>query len=174
METETLILRQASMEDLPQLKNMYQEIVLDMKYRGLEIWDDVYPCQFLQKDIAKHQLYILQNQQDIISAFALCPSSSGEKAVTWLEPGASACYLDRLGVNVHYTRQGVGSLTLSKATEIAQDLHADYLRLFVVAENIPAIRLYEKKSFLRAEGSYDEVIDSDLTLHQYGYEIKTF
>lgn len=174
METETLTLRQASMEDLPQVKNMYQEIALDMKCRGLEIWDDVYPCQFLQEDIAKHQLYILHTQQDIISAFVLCPSNSGEKSVTWLEPGASACYLDRFGVNVHYTRQGVGNLTLSKARELARDLHVDYMRLFVVAENVPAIRLYEKNSFLRADGSYDEVVDSDLTLHQYGYEIKTF
>lgn len=47
---------------------------------------------------------------------------------------------------------------------------AEYLRLFVVDINEPAINLYVKNGFKKAEGVYDEVIDDDLVLHEYGFE----
>ena len=36
--------------------------------------------------------------------------------------------------------------------------------------NEPAINLYVKNGFKKAEGVYDEVIDDDLVLHEYGFE----
>ncbi|EFC99841.1 hypothetical protein CLOSTHATH_01950 [Hungatella hathewayi DSM 13479] len=39
--------------------------------------------------------------------------------------------------------------------------------------NKPAIHLYMKNGFEQADGIYDEVIDDDLVLHEYGFEIKT-
>ena len=36
--------------------------------------------------------------------------------------------------------------------------------------NQPAINLYIKNGFKRAEGIYDEIIDDNLTLHEYGFE----
>jgi ribosomal protein S18 acetylase RimI-like enzyme len=60
---------------------------------------------------------------------------------------------------------------LAKAREVAKTLGAEYLRLFVVDINEPAIRLYTKNGFTKAMGVYDEVIDDDLVLHEYGYEI---
>lgn len=36
--------------------------------------------------------------------------------------------------------------------------------------NVPAIHLYIKNGFIRANGIYDEVIDKDLVLHEYGFE----
>ena len=38
--------------------------------------------------------------------------------------------------------------------------------------NEPAIRLYEKNTFLKAKGIYDEVFDDGFVLHEFGYEIK--
>ena len=54
-----------------------------------------------------------------------------------------------------------------------QELGAEYVRLFVVDINKPAIHLYMKNGFEQADGIYDEVIDDDLVLHEYGFEIKT-
>ena len=61
---------------------------------------------------------------------------------------------------------------LDKAKEIAQTFGAEYLRLFVVDINIPAIQLYLKNGFVKADGVYDEVFDDGYVLHEYGYEIK--
>jgi ribosomal protein S18 acetylase RimI-like enzyme len=91
--------------------------------------------------------------------------------VNWKDNAGKALYIDRLGVNVNYSGKGIGSYMLTKARETAKSLSAEYLRLFVVDINGPAIRLYTKNGFTKAAGVYDEVIDDDLVLHEYGYEI---
>lgn len=60
----------------------------------------------------------MQDNTEILSAFALCDSNSGANAVEWKDCSGKALYIDRLGVK--------------------------YLRLFVVDINTPAIQLYTK------------------------------
>lgn len=164
--------RLATMQDLPQLKEMFQKIIQRMDEMQISIWDDVYPCEFFEADIKHGQLYILLDGAVICSAFALCHENSGENHVKWADRHAKSLYLDRLGVNADLSRSGIGSLMLEKAKETAKALGAEYLRLFVVDINEPARRLYAKRGFSQARGVYDEVIDETLVLHEYGYEMK--
>ena len=164
--------RLAVMQDLTQLKDMYKQIVKNMDANGIQIWDDIYPCDFLEEDIKNNRLYILLNNSEIISAFSLCDKNAGEKAVEWNDYHAKAMYIDRLGVNVRYSQQGKGSLMIDKAKRIAKTLGAEYLRLFVVDINEPAIQLYTKNDFVKVDGVYDEAFDDGFELHEYGYEIK--
>ena len=164
--------RSAVMQDLPRLKTMYQRIVKNMEKQGIFIWDDIYPSDFFAEDIEKQRLYVLTDHEEIISAFALCDTNAGEKAVQWKEPDAKALYIDRLGVDIQYSRKGIGSLMLAKAKKIAKAAGAEYIRFFVVDINEPAIRLYIKTGFLKAIGIYDEVFDDGFVLHEYGYEAK--
>ena len=164
--------RQAVMQDLPQLKDMYKRIIKDMNEQNIQIWDDIYPCEFFEDDIKNNQLYILLNNGEIVSAFVLSDTNSGETAVEWNDNHAKAVYIDRLGVNVKYSKKGIGSLMLDNAKEIAKTLNAEYLRLFVVDINIPAIQLYTKKEFIKVNGVYNEIFDDGFLLHEHGYEIK--
>lgn len=43
--------RQAIMQDVSQLKDMYKRIVKNMNEQNIQIWDDFYPCEFLEEDI---------------------------------------------------------------------------------------------------------------------------
>lgn len=160
------------MQDLPQLKAVYRQIVNHMNDQGIQIWDDIYPSEFFAEDIEKQQLYVLVDHEEIISAFALCDTNAGEKAVQWKENSAKALYIDRLGVNVRYAKKGIGSFMLAKAKETARAAGAEYLRLFVVDVNQPAIKLYIKNGFVKADGVFNEVFDDGFTLHEYGYEIE--
>lgn len=164
--------RQAVMQDLPQLKDMFKRIIKDMNEQNIQIWDDIYPCEFFEDDIKNNQLYILLNNGEIVSAFVLSDTNSGETAVEWNNNHAKAVYIDRLGVNVKYSKKGIGSQMLDKAKEIAKTLNAEYLRLFVVDINIPAIQLYTKKEFIKVNGVYNEIFDDGFVLHEHGYEIK--
>lgn len=164
--------RLAAMQDLSRLKDMYKQIVKNMNEHGIQIWDDIYPCEFFEEDIKNNQLYVLLNNGEIISAFVLCDTNPGEKAVQWRDNHAKALYIDRLGVAVKDSKKGIGSLMLSKAKEVAKVLGAEYLRLFVVDINEPAIMLYIKNGFVKANGIYDEVFDDGFVLHEYGYEIE--
>lgn len=164
--------RQAVMQDLPQLKDMYKRIIKNMNEQNIQIWDDIYPCEFFEDDIKNNKLYILLNNGEIVSAFVLSDTNSGETAVEWNDNHAKAVYIDRLGVNIKYLKKGLGSLMLDKAKEIAKTLNAEYLRLFVVDINIPAIQLYTKKEFIKVNGVYNEIFDDGFVLHEHGYEIK--
>jgi ribosomal protein S18 acetylase RimI-like enzyme len=163
--------RLAVMQDLPQLKDMYKQIVKNMNEQNIKIWDDIYPCEFFEEDIKNNQLYVLLNNSEIVSAFVLCDTNSGENAVKWNDNHAKVLYIDRLGVNIKYSKKGIGSLMLDQSKEIAKTFGAEYLRLFVVDINKPAIQLYIRNGFAKADGVYDEIFDDGFVLHEYGYEI---
>ena len=165
--------RMANIDDLPQLKDVYKRIINNMNINNIEIWDEIYPCEFFYDDIANNRLYILEENNEIVSAFALCNSNAGEGYVKWQNKHAKALYIDRFGVNINYLRKGIGSLMLNKAIDTAKDNGAEYVRLFVVDINKPAINLYIKSGFNRIDGIYDEIIDDDLVLHEFGFEIET-
>ena len=44
---------------------------------------------------------------DFRPAFVLCKRNAGENAVNWKDNHAEVLYIDRLGVNVKYTKKGM-------------------------------------------------------------------
>lgn len=171
--TKSFTLRMANKKDLPELKVMYRKIITNMYKNNISIWDEIYPCEFIGDDIEKNRLYVLTgNRDEIVSAFALCDSNDGASAVKWENPDAAAFYLDRFGVHADYSRKGIGSIMLGHAISLTRQKEADYLRLFVVDINKPAIELYIKNGFQQVDGVFEEKIDGDRVLREYGFEIK--
>ena len=164
-------LRLAEKNDLPQLKTMYEKIIDNMNKANIQIWNEIYPCEFFQDDIKNKSLYILTENDDIIAAFALCESNDGEGHLKWENVKEKALYIDRFGVNVNCLRKGIGELMLRNAMKLAKQMDAKYLRLFVVDVNKPAINLYLKNGFKRVDGIYEERID-DFVMYEYGFEIE--
>lgn len=58
--------RQAVMQDLPQLKDMYKRIIKDMNEQNIQIWDDIYPCEFFEDNIKKSTLYFAEQWRNSI------------------------------------------------------------------------------------------------------------
>lgn len=164
--------RLAIIDDLPQLKKVYKDIVKNMNEQNIEIWDDIYPFSCFEDDIRKEQLYVLTGKDEIVSAFALTKANKGETSVEWTSKSDKVYYLDRLGVNINYSKKGIACLMLNKAKDISKDLGANYLRLFVVDINEPAISLYIKNGFTRVKGMYEERFDDGFVLHEFGYEFR--
>ncbi|PJI06726.1 MULTISPECIES: GNAT family N-acetyltransferase [Clostridium] len=164
--------RLANIDDLPKLKAVYGNIINNMMKNNISIWDEIYPCEFFRDDIENNRLYLLEGKHDdIVAAFALCESSDGESHVKWKDPNDRALYLDRFGVNVNYSRKGIGSMMLKHAITVTKQKNIRYLRLFVVDINKPAINLYLKNGFSKVDGIYEERIDDDIILREYGFEI---
>lgn len=59
-------LRLAVMEDLPQIKAIYKEIIKNMDSNNIQIWDEIYLCEFLENDIKNNQLYVLIDNDEIV------------------------------------------------------------------------------------------------------------
>lgn len=162
----------AEKDDLLNIKAMYEKIVENMNKNNIEIWDEIYPCEFFQDDIENNRLYLLvEENDDIVAAFALSELNTGESHLKWKDATSKALYIDRFGVNVDYLKQGIGAIMLKNAMEIAKQKDAKYLRLFVVDINKPAINLYMKNRFKQVDGIYEEKID-DFVLREYGFEIE--
>ena len=169
-----MVFRLANAKDLPKLKETYRAVIDQMNRNLIRIWDDIYPCDFFAEDISSQRLYLLEESDQIIAAFVLSEASSGEKAVRWNNPNGRALYLDRFAVNPSHSGKGIGRFMLDKACEVARTKRAEYLRLFVVDINRPAISLYQKYGLKPAEGIYREEIDRDLVLCEIGYEIRLY
>ena len=166
-------LRLANINDLSKLKAIYGNIIDNMNRNNITIWDEVYPCDLFSDDIENNRLYLLvETHDDIVAAFALCESNAGESYVKWVNANDKALYIDRFGVNVDYSRRGIGSIMLKHAITLTKQKHAKYLRLFVVDINKPAINLYLKNGFRHVDGIYEERIDDDFILREYGFEIE--
>ena len=164
--------RLANMDDLPSLKSVYGKIIDTMNKNNIRIWDEIYPCEFFSDDIIKNRLYVLVENNEIASAFALCDSNAGENYLNWENKHEKALYIDRFGVNINCLRKGIGSIMLNSAIALAREKGAKYLRLFVVDINEPAIGFYIKNGFKKVDGIYDEILDNGVTLREFGFEIR--
>lgn len=166
-------LRLAEKSDLPSLKIMFDDIVKNMHKNGITIWNEYYPYEEFECDIENKNLYLLTQNNHIVSAFGVYPSTNGQDHFKWQDATAKALYLGRVGVNVNFLRQGVGSIVLSSALAIVKEKKASFLRLLVVENNKPAINLYLKNGFIQAEGYYEEIIEPlGIKMVELGFEIK--
>lgn len=163
--------RKANLSDLQEIKTVYRAIVADMDKNGVSIWDEVYPCDFFEQDILNGNLYALFDDKGrFVSAFALLNEDGGNSKVAWKYNAKAPLYMYRLGVNPQNARQGIGKAMIKNAIRTAKELGADSLRLLVSDINIPAIALYEKMDFIKADGTYFDNIVENQVLREFGYE----
>lgn len=165
--------RKATERDLPAIKTIYEEIVNDMKSKGVNIWHDEYPYTVFCEEVPEGRLYVLTEGAEILSAISILDTHPAAKSVTWSEPDAPATYMSRLGVNVAHRREGIARKTLNCALSEAGRRGSKYLRLFAVDINYPAITMYGKYGFTRAGGVYVENLPGGLITHEYGFEKAT-
>lgn len=160
----------AEEKDLVDIKEMYVKIINNMISNGITIWNKYYPIEVFEEDIREKNLYLLKNNDVILGAFALYEHKDIESDVKWKDTKAKGFLLNRVGVNVDYIRQGIGQKLVKEAAKLAREKGAKFLRLLVVKENTPAIKLYDKCEFERVEGLHEEKIRDDYSLFEYAYE----
>lgn len=161
----------ASQNDLCEIKEMFALLIKKMASENLFIWDEVYPACAFAQDIAKNRLYTLRQSGTLRAVFALGTDSDSGAFSGWKKPAAKALFLMRLGVNPSCSGSGFGTAAVKKAAALAKAAGAEYLRLFVAADNLPAIRFYEKCGFCRSDGIFRKEIAPNELLSEYGYEL---
>lgn len=167
-------LRLAEEKDLSALKTMYAEIANHLLENKIYIyWSDYYPfADFEENDINHKTLYVLETDKTIVGAFCLTTTHENAEQILWKHQIENANYISKLGVNVHYLKQGIGSSLIAHAKTLAKQNGAEVLRLFVVDKNLPAIRLYEKCGFKNTGDSIQEYLDFyDVTLTEFAFEL---
>lgn len=60
---------------------------------------------FFEEDIKNNQLYILLNNEEIVSVFVLSNTNSGKTAAKWNDEPAKTVYINSLGVHIKYSKK---------------------------------------------------------------------
>lgn len=159
-------------ETLEEIKDFYRTVVQKMCDEEIFLWDEIYPIEFLQKDIESNELFCLRNNHEILAAFTLCKTGDGAEAIEWSpeRDGENIFYLYRFAVNAHHKRTGLGSVALKHIFATAQKQGATTVRFFVETQNLPALSFYKKQGIAQRPGLYVEEVDENLTLREYGFE----
>lgn len=161
-----------SLSELTEIKKFYSDVACGMQAEGIELWDDVYPGEFLAAHIERHELYCVRENHNILAAFALTREGEGVEAIEWTPTSSrdQIRYLYRFAVNAQHKREGIGSIALKSAMDTAREQGATVLRLFVETQNAPALHFYQRQGLEKRPGVYVEVVDETLTLREFGFE----
>ena len=65
-------LRLATEKDLPEISRLFSAITKKLDSENICIWDEVYPDCAFPEDIKRKSLFLLEEGERLISAFALC------------------------------------------------------------------------------------------------------
>ena len=160
----------AKLNDLSEIKEIYTEIIKNMYKNNIKIWNDYYPNEVFKSDIENNYLYLLKKDNTIIGCFTIYKHKDIEKDIMWKNKESKAFLLNRVGVNVNYLNQGIGKEIINSACKIAKEKGAKYLRLLVSDINTPAINLYTKCKFKKANGVHEEKINDNFSIYEYGFE----
>ena len=165
-------LQLATQDDLLQIKEVYKDIVNKMTNDGIVMWNEEYPESALIDDVNDGELYLLKEGSELLGAFALNTIALGEKHVKWQDNAAKTIYLKRMAVNAIMQGKGVARLLIQYAKDEARSKGYEYLRLFVVDYNEPAINLYRSENFIQADGVYEDNLTENLRFIELALEIK--
>ena len=166
-----MICRKATKSDMAKLNDMYTAIVEDMQSNNIAIWDDIYPMEQIEFDVADECMYVLDIDGDIVGAFSVYDTNSAEDEIEWQDTSASRIYIGLIGVNMNNRRQGVGKKIIDEVVNIATSRGVRFIRLMVEDRNVPAINMYTKYGFEKKRGIHKEFYpDRGLYLVECGYE----
>lgn len=165
-----IVTRKALESDLPYLKEMYKKIVEKMDSEGICIWHDGFPYPVICERVPRGEFYVLTDDSGIIAGFSVTDKHEYGNSVGWHINGKPV-YFGLFGVRADMTRKGIGSIALNEAAKLAKTLGGDCLRLFAVDINTPAVRLYEKNRFVKADGMLIEDIGRYGIAREYGFEL---
>jgi len=138
-------------EDIDEICCIVRKAIEHMEEQGIHQWDEVYPARedFLN-DIDNDSLYVAVEDDKIIAFYVINQECDEEYHLCkWENPDESACIIHRLCVLPDYQNKGIGSGLLSHIEEQARSIGYKSIRLDVFSENPYALRLYEKKGYVK-------------------------
>ena len=141
--------RMATLEDLQEICNLFDDAVETMIQNKIFQWDELYPTKKdFRKDIEREQLYILDER---IAAVYVINQRCDEQYIkgAWKYADVPYYVIHRLCVNPAFQNQGIAGWTLKHIEEQLTEWGIHAIRLDAFTENPYAIKLYEKMGYAK-------------------------
>jgi ribosomal protein S18 acetylase RimI-like enzyme len=140
-----LSIRVAEESDLPAAMTLVRACIEDMRRRGIEQWDEIYPARDrLVLDVAEGSLYVATSDDEPLAGMlVLNDYQDAEYAdVSWGFLEAPVGVVHRLMVDPTLQGRGIARRLMASAERLAVERGFAVLRLDAFSLNPPALRLY--------------------------------
>lgn len=168
-----MLVRKASLSDLPQIMEIIQEAKDYLKSSGSKQWNtpDGYPnSETFEQDIKKDNCYIAEEDNLLYGVVAICaePDESYESRPD-LWSTASYYSIHRIAVGSKARHKGVAVLLVEYAKTLAKSRNISSLRGDTHRLNIPMQKLLLKSGFIY-RGEFD-LLHHDIDASRLAYEL---
>jgi len=143
-----MIIRLATLNDIPAVMQLVDEVVPVMRASGNFQWDSTYPnAKVFESDIALNQLWLAEVDGEIGGITAITTDQDAEYAQVGWDITETAVVTHRLAVSIHHRRQGIGEALLKQAEVVAQNRGIKILRIDTNSNNKATRLLFPKLGY---------------------------
>ncbi|MBT8321520.1 MAG: GNAT family N-acetyltransferase [Eudoraea sp.] len=145
------MIRQAKLPEIPEIHALTRACGEEMASRGIYQWNESYPSvTVLKTDIQRGELYLLEDQKELLGIIALTTSIDPEyENVPWLTPNQNNLYVHRLAVTPAYQSHGYAQKLMSYAESFAREGNFISIRLDTFSQNPRNQKFYEQRGYTR-------------------------
>ncbi|CAM3437958.1 GNAT family N-acetyltransferase [Zobellia roscoffensis] len=145
------MIRPAKLTDIPQILTVTKVCATAMIQQGIYQWNENYPSkQAFETDIERGELYILQEDNQIIGSIVLSTLMDEEYVpIKWLTPTGKNIYIHRVAVHPDYQGKGYAQKMMAFAENYARENRFESIRLDTFSQNKRNQRFYEARGFQR-------------------------
>ncbi|WP_276168813.1 GNAT family N-acetyltransferase [Zobellia alginiliquefaciens] len=145
------MIRPAKLTDIPQILTVTKACATAMIQQGIYQWNENYPSkQAFETDIERGELYILQEDNQIIGSIVLSTLMDEEYVpIKWLTPTGKNIYIHRVAVHPDYQGKGYAQKMMAFAENYARENRFESIRLDTFSQNKRNQRFYEARGFQR-------------------------
>jgi GNAT superfamily N-acetyltransferase len=146
-----MLLRQATLDDLPSLMALLRDIIPAMRAAGNLQWDDAYPnAEVFTRDINLNQLWLAEVDNQLAAIAALTTEQPLEYAQVGWNINDLAIVPHRLAVDPKFRGQGIAAALMLEAEAVARSLGTNILRVDTSSENPAPQKLFLKLGYTYA------------------------
>ena len=143
-----MIIRLATLNDIPAIMQLVDEVVPVMRASGNFQWDSTYPnTKVFENDIALNQLWVADVDGEIGGVTAITTDQDAEYAQVGWDITETAIVTHRLAVSIHHRRQGIAEALLKQAEVVAQNRDIRILRIDTNSNNKATRLLFPKLGY---------------------------
>ena len=144
-------IRPATAGDIPAILTLIRTVIPTMRAAGNLQWDDTYPnAEVFAADIALHQLWIAEIEQNVAGVAAITTTQEHEYAQVGWDLNELAIVVHRLAVNPAMRGKGIAAALMQQAETVARSLGTTILRVDTSAQNEATQRLFPKLGYTYA------------------------
>jgi GNAT superfamily N-acetyltransferase len=143
-----MLIRLATLNDIPQIMVLIAEVVPLMNVSGNFQWDSTYPnADVFKKDIALNQLWLAEIDGTVAGIAAITTDQEPEYASVGWDVNETAIVTHRLAVSGKFRGRGVAAALLLQADKVAIAMGTKILRIDTNTQNQATQKLFPKMGY---------------------------